>query len=261
MALTRVELNGALQDNGIEIAPGEHITGVKVIVTRATLSLRGEVKIVGITLAPEQRLITSARPVDQATQIQSSAHVDPRGKFVIENLTPGEYEVGVNILPSPTSSRTDFQLMRAFSMIKQRVNLTGDDHPPITLVVDMTRMEGEPMRQYFSNIGSAVCGVSGGVNVSNAQKGGQTDAPTGRLPGPGRNPNTGGGFEAQTGSRTGTIKGRIVFEDGGGAPNALLSLTSVMSNQHRRPPDRRQIGPLPTKKVISTSPAWRPAST
>ncbi len=231
VALTRVELNGALQDNGIEIAPGKHITGVKVFVTRATLSLRGEVKIVGKTLAPEQRLITSARLMDYAINHQSSAHVDPRGKFVIENLAPGEYEVGINLLPNPNSGRPDFQLMRAFSMIKQRVNITGDDQPPITLVIDMSRIEREPMRQPFSNMGSAICGVSGGIVVSNPQRGTQPGARGGTISGQVGNPYTGRESESQTGAPTGTITGRVVYEDGVGAPNIIVSLTSLRANQ------------------------------
>jgi len=141
LALTRVELNGAPQREGVEIQPGENITGVKIVVTRASLSLRGEVKLVGITLPQEQRLFVSARRTDQSAQISSSAEVDARGQFVLENLAPGEYEVRVNPVFSPNLGRQDPQMMRAFSRVKQNVTLSGDNQAPMTLVVDASQKE------------------------------------------------------------------------------------------------------------------------
>ncbi|MGH9835777.1 MAG: hypothetical protein ACREBD_22535 [Blastocatellia bacterium] len=142
LALARIELNGVPQREGIEISPGEQATGVKVVVTRGVLSLRGEVKIVGITLPQGQRLFVSARRQDQSAQNSSSAEVDARGQFILENLAPGEYEVRISPMLNPNSDRPDGQVMRAFSMTKQKVILSGDNQAPITLVVDMNQKEG-----------------------------------------------------------------------------------------------------------------------
>ncbi len=45
---------------------------------------------------------------------------------------------------------------------------------------------------------------------------------------------------AQTGARSGTITGRIMYEDGGGAPNLTVTLISVKANQ--QPPNLRSPG-------------------
>jgi protocatechuate 3,4-dioxygenase beta subunit len=140
VALARIEHNGAPQREGIDVRAGENVTGVKVVLTSASLSLRGELKIVGVVLPQGQRIIAIARRTDQSNQNQpsSSAEIDARGQFVIENLAPGEYEVRAIVTYSPNADRPDPQLMRAFSMATQRVTLSSNNQPPITLIVDLT---------------------------------------------------------------------------------------------------------------------------
>jgi protocatechuate 3,4-dioxygenase beta subunit len=138
LAFSRVEVNGAPQREGIEVNSGESVTGVKMVLTRASLSLRGELKLIGVAVPAGVRLIAVARRTDQSTRSQpsSSAEVDARGQFVIENLAPGEYEVRVSLgfTPNTTDSPAP-ELMRAFSMATQRVTLSGDNQTPITLIV------------------------------------------------------------------------------------------------------------------------------
>ncbi|MGH9935656.1 MAG: carboxypeptidase regulatory-like domain-containing protein, partial [Blastocatellia bacterium] len=143
LVLTRIELNGAPQRDGIDLNPGEHITGVKIAVARGTLSLRGEVKIIGATLPQGQRLFVSARRTDQSVQSSSSAEVDARGQFTLENLAPGEYEVRISPIFNPNSGRPDPQVMRAFSEAKHTVNLSAGNQAPITLVVKEGQKEGD----------------------------------------------------------------------------------------------------------------------
>src|SRR5262249_44057051 len=91
LALSRVEFKGAPQREGIEVNPGENVTGVKVVLTRAALSLRGEVKFIGGDPPQGMRFSASARRTDLSTQNQpsSSTQIDARGQFLIENLAPG----------------------------------------------------------------------------------------------------------------------------------------------------------------------------
>jgi protocatechuate 3,4-dioxygenase beta subunit len=139
LMLTRVERNGTPLREGIDVTPGENVTGVKVVLTRASLSLRGELKIIGVELPPGQRIAAFARRMDQSPQSMSppsSAEVDARGKFVLENLAPGEYEVRVTMIYSPSGERLAPQIMRAFAAATQRVTLSGDNQPPIMLIVN-----------------------------------------------------------------------------------------------------------------------------
>ncbi len=137
LALARIELNGASRREPMELNSGENITGVKIVLTHGTLSLRGEVKLIGITLPQGQRLIAYARRTDLSVQSSSSAEIDARGQFVIENLAPGEYEVRAGFVFGPNVDRPDPGVMRAFSMSMQKVIISGDNQPPITLIVDI----------------------------------------------------------------------------------------------------------------------------
>ena len=145
-SLARIEHNGAPLPvrEGIEVGPGEHVTGVRVVLAYGSLTLRGEVKIVGGALPAGQRLFSSVRKTDQSSQFQSSlgAEVDARGQFLIENLAPGEYEVRVFPIANPGGDRIDPQITRAFSSVKERVLVSGDNQPPVTIVVDLSRKEG-----------------------------------------------------------------------------------------------------------------------
>ncbi len=145
-SLARIEHKGTPLPvrEGIEIGLGEQVTGVRVVLAYGALTLRGEVKMAGGALPAGQRLFTNVRKTDQSSQFQSSlgAEVDARGQFLIENLTPGEYEVKVFPIANPGGDRIDPQIMRAFSSVKERVLVSGDNQPPVTIVVDLSRKEG-----------------------------------------------------------------------------------------------------------------------
>ncbi|MBO0862825.1 MAG: carboxypeptidase regulatory-like domain-containing protein, partial [Chloracidobacterium sp.] len=143
LRLGRTEYNGAPAPEGVEVDPGEQVTGVRLILVYGSLKLRGEVKIVGGAVPAGQRLYAQARTIDHATQNGQSAEVDARGQFVIENLTPGEYEV--RVMPSyyPDDQRLSQEIMRRMSLFKEKVVLSGADQQPITLVIDLSQKERE----------------------------------------------------------------------------------------------------------------------
>ena len=130
----RVERNGAPAPEGIELDPGEHVTGVRVILIYGTLTLRGAVKIVGGAFPAGQRFIVSARRVD--LQNGSGVEIDAREQFVIENLAPGEYVI--RVVPK-NSERLDPQIIRHLISLRERVVVAGGNQQPVTLVIDLSR--------------------------------------------------------------------------------------------------------------------------
>jgi len=128
----RVERNGAPAPEGIELDPGEHVTGVRVILIYGTLTLRGAVKIIGGAFPAGQRFIVSARRVD--LQNGSGVEIDAQEQFVIENLAPGEYEIRV----SPVNrERLDPQIIRHFISFRERVVVTGGNQQPVSILIDL----------------------------------------------------------------------------------------------------------------------------
>jgi Carboxypeptidase regulatory-like domain len=143
LALARIERNGAPAPDGIKVSAGEYVTGVRVVLTYATVTLRGEVKITGATLPAGQKLYASVKRTDQPQQSSYSqgAEVDARGQFIIDGLTSGEYEVTVRPLYVYGADPLDPRITQAFLSTKERV-IVNSDTQRVTFVVDLSRKEG-----------------------------------------------------------------------------------------------------------------------
>ncbi|MBO0800513.1 MAG: hypothetical protein J2P31_16970, partial [Blastocatellia bacterium] len=141
--LLRLEHDGELQPDGITIGPVENITNVRVVLGYNALKIRGEVKIVNGTLPKNLRLyVRATRTVQQPmARYIPDAEVDQLGRFIMENLSAGEYELHVGPVPTP-GSPIDPRIMRAFSQAGQKVTVSGDNQPAITITVDLNQQEG-----------------------------------------------------------------------------------------------------------------------
>lgn len=96
--LLRIERNGAPGNGDIEIASGETVTGVRVVVAFASAVIQGRVIVSGGVLPAGTRLNVTARPVNSAASTGgggNNARLEANGQFRIENLLPGTYEVRV----------------------------------------------------------------------------------------------------------------------------------------------------------------------
>ncbi|HEU0180391.1 MAG TPA: carboxypeptidase regulatory-like domain-containing protein [Blastocatellia bacterium] len=141
LAMARVERNGAPVGDGIKVGAGEQVTGVQVVLTYATFTLRGEVKITGGALPAGQNLHAYVRRADQKTTLTDAA-VDARGQFVIDGLTPGEYEVTVWPIWYEGADPIDPRIAKALSSAKERVIINSGDQR-VTFVVDLGKKEGD----------------------------------------------------------------------------------------------------------------------
>lgn len=118
--LLRIERNGILQNDGIQMQAGENITDVRVIVSYYTGKIRGQIKVEGgsldtisdlrvtiISLRDKQELENLRQQSMQKYMASSykfhSIFPDKQGKFVLEGLPPGEYEVKVSVIPGSTT--------------------------------------------------------------------------------------------------------------------------------------------------------------
>jgi Carboxypeptidase regulatory-like domain len=139
----RIEVNGAPVPDGIDLDPGEEVTGVRVILMYGTLTLRGEAKIVGGGFPAEQRFIVSTRRVDQQILTSKGAETDAQGRFIIENLTPGEYEIRVSLSNTPNTAQMDPQVMKRLLAFRERVVVASGNQLPVSIVIDLTRKDAD----------------------------------------------------------------------------------------------------------------------
>jgi hypothetical protein len=132
---------------GIKVGPGEKITGARVVVARYTGVIRGQVKIDGL-LPTGGYLRISATPTNRPKKDYSllksrrlavmldrwrSGTIDSRGRFVIERLPPGEYEINLDAYLTPLNADV----------------LDYDDEPRLTLTRVMTVSDSAEARVDF----------------------------------------------------------------------------------------------------------------
>src|SRR5262249_15092993 len=95
--LKRVELDGTIIPDGLEIGPGENLSNVRVIVGYGGVTLRGEVKVIGGDLPPRSQIFVYIYRVNESKSGSMQSDSDERGRFVFSNLIPGEYEIRMGI--------------------------------------------------------------------------------------------------------------------------------------------------------------------
>lgn len=91
--IARVQRDGADQSEGIEITAGDHITGVRVIVTYGASTIRGQVEFPGGRPEGGYVHVEAHRTGAPAGSQSGYAEVDALGRFVLANLPAGEYEL------------------------------------------------------------------------------------------------------------------------------------------------------------------------
>ncbi|MDQ3685489.1 MAG: carboxypeptidase-like regulatory domain-containing protein [Acidobacteriota bacterium] len=129
---TRIERGGVEQKDGIEVGAGEQVSGVRLVVAYGTAVLRGQVNVVNGTLPENVRLIIHARRQGSDTsQFRRPVEVDVRGRFTIEGLAAGEYELALG-----SWARGPGGELR-IPEVRQSVTVSDSGEANVTMVVDL----------------------------------------------------------------------------------------------------------------------------
>jgi len=136
LGLLRVERNG-VEVKDFEIHPDEEITGIRVILAPSTCVIRGHVAIHGGALQQGATIRVTARSSSSTDSVNPTdflgyyqADVSRNGSFVIENLTPGTYDVeAFTVIPNEQRPRTP--------STKQTVTVTAERPADIELILDL----------------------------------------------------------------------------------------------------------------------------
>jgi protocatechuate 3,4-dioxygenase beta subunit len=138
LALARVELDGVEQPEGIEVAAGAKLSGVRLVFVYGTGSVRGEVK--ADREVPEGTLIQVAMrsaPGD-ARQLNRTTLLDNRLHFVLENIPPGTYELVVQSV-----TKSGVKPAGPVELLKQSVTVTNGTEVKVSLTVELPKQGGE----------------------------------------------------------------------------------------------------------------------
>lgn len=134
MTLLRVERDGVDQTEGLDLAAGESITGVRLTVGVGTGVIRGELKIAGGNLPAGTRFLVRARRVgDTNPQNQYHAECDMRGRFVFEGMVPGDYEINAG---NSFINEGEAAAPVRFKPFSKTVTVTGESEAQVTLILE-----------------------------------------------------------------------------------------------------------------------------
>jgi protocatechuate 3,4-dioxygenase beta subunit len=135
LSLLRIERDGVPQPTGVTIKDGEHVTGLRLIVKSLTASIRGQVKIEDGELPVSSRmsiwvqLVADTRSSYSITRMNSSPQIDSRGRFLIEGLDAGTYEINIAIFENGR-----YDTSRIF---KQEVTVAENSVSEVTVMVKL----------------------------------------------------------------------------------------------------------------------------
>lgn len=134
-SIVRVERSdGSLGRRDIDLQIGQPITDLRVVVSFGRGAIRGSVKFEGGTLPPDGRVIIRCN--FEGSRDGPGAYADARGHFLLKDLSPGIYEVTLQVLsPSIAPQLTG-------PPQKQSVQVTNDTESQVNFVVDLTPKVG-----------------------------------------------------------------------------------------------------------------------
>jgi hypothetical protein len=137
LALLRIERDGVEQKNGIEVGSGEEITGVKVIFAYGTGSIRGQVRVEGGDISQATLMfINIVRAGTNQTRMRTPP-VDSRGRFIIEGVQPGEYELSL-VFQTKSATPDAGGPATIAKHVKQTVTVTNGIESQVTMLVDLS---------------------------------------------------------------------------------------------------------------------------
>jgi hypothetical protein len=140
-SLLRIEHNGASQREGIQINAGEQVTGVRIVIGYGANVVRGQLRFTGGALPTGAVMMVNAYRVRTEIGDMRVGRVDASGRFVIEGLTPGEYELELTVYFPLGSTPENVKLSERLGKQKQAVTVSGNQETPVTFTVDLTPKE------------------------------------------------------------------------------------------------------------------------
>jgi len=137
LALIRVERDGVEQKNGIEVGSGEEISDVKVVLAYGTGTIRGQVKVDGGDIPAGAMMFLNIQRTGTKQPLNGRTPTpDSRGRFLIEGLQPGEYELSLLFQFRPVTPVAGGPPVISKN-VKQTVTVLNDQDSQVTLLVDL----------------------------------------------------------------------------------------------------------------------------
>ena len=136
LEIASVERNGVRQSGDINLKDGEQVAGLRIVakVVEFTGAIRGQIKFEnGEPLRAARVIVSISRLNENSSKSRldgmSSPEVDSRGRFLIERLAAGTYELSVMMAPPGTHALDDIG--------RQQVTVTENRVSEVTVTVKL----------------------------------------------------------------------------------------------------------------------------
>jgi protocatechuate 3,4-dioxygenase beta subunit len=145
-SIKRIERGVAEVRSAFEIRRGEQIAGVRIVVAHADGTIRGQVEVAGGKAPEGWEFHIWANPIRTTADNESQpafdsggrdARADGKGRFVIERLASGEYELRLNVMVRV--SQNEWSDAQGTSQVKQRVTVNNGAETTVKFTLDPAR--------------------------------------------------------------------------------------------------------------------------
>ena len=136
LRILRIERNGMELRDGVDVRAGEDINALRLVLGTGSSVLRGEVKIEGGPLEGVN-LYVMYRPTNGDPQTFYRAELDARRHFVIQGLSPGDYELMIGPMSVEISGERGSRMTDRMPTVRQTVTVRAGSDSEVTLVMTL----------------------------------------------------------------------------------------------------------------------------
>jgi len=146
--ITRIERGGVEMRNEIMVTEREEISGVRIILGKGSCVIRGQVNVTGGGELKDWRMFVSASSEKEGGASffgapGGSAEVDDKGRFVIEGLLPGEYQLTLMTTSRADSNSTFRPEDGVPAPVTQKVIVTKGQEAQVTMSLELRKKNRE----------------------------------------------------------------------------------------------------------------------
>jgi protocatechuate 3,4-dioxygenase beta subunit len=148
LIIARIERDGADVTDGIVITGRENVSGVRIILGKGSCVIRGQAQVTGGAL-PEgwQMTVMASSERDGGTNgFVGQAEVDNKGRFVIEGLLPGEYQLVLMARPEISPNSPPAPALNMPAPVTQKVVVTKGQEAQVTMTLDLSKKNQKERR-------------------------------------------------------------------------------------------------------------------
>src|SRR5262249_34692041 len=140
-SILRIDRGGVSQGRQIEVSAGEQLDYLRVVLGYGVAAIRGQLKIIGGAAPADIVIHAYAKRGGDNEAANFGPQVDGSGKFIIEGLTAGEYELSLSYSQRKNPAETDPQLKQTFLQqlyqAKQTVSVGATGVTKVTFTFDL----------------------------------------------------------------------------------------------------------------------------